>query len=373
VSRGAPFVETATTDDLARREADWQDLATRAAEPNVFAESAFLLSALRLAGAGLTVLLVWRDASRRGLIGVAALRAPPLGQGLARIWRSEQAGLAAVMFDAELVVEALAAVLAWLRARPGVAGLILPGVERDGALARAVRALSVRAALRLEEANPRRRAALVLGCAAGFEAGLEKKRRKEWARQGRRLAERGRLQARLVEGAEGIERFLALEAKGWKGARGTALGADRGRRAFARAMLGAFTERDRLQIHELVLADSAIAMGVVLRAGARAFYWKTAYDEGVGEFSPGVQLTLALSRGLEREPGLALVDSCALQDHPMIDRIWLGRIELVDFVFAAGEERAWRLGAWLAVERAGSALRERVKRIVNRLRGRKHS
>jgi len=370
VNRSVPLVETATTDELARREADWQDLATRTAEPNVFAESGFLLPALRLAGAGLTVLLVWRDASRRGLIGVAALRAPPLGQGLAQVWRSEQAGLAAVMFDAELIVEALAAVLAWLRVRPGVAGLILPGVERGGALARAVRALSARAALRFEEANPRQRAALVLG---GFEAGLEKKRRKEWARQGRRLAERGRLQARLIEGAEGIERFLALEAKGWKGARGTALGADRGRRAFARAMLGAFAERGRLQIHELALDDSPIAIGVVLRAGARAFYWKTAYDEGFGDFSPGVQLTLALSRRLEREAGLALVDSCALQDHPMIDRIWPGRIELVDLVLATGKERAWRLGAWLAVERAGSALRERVKRIANRLRGRKRS
>ena len=132
VSRGAPFVETATSDDLARREAEWRDLASRAAEPNAFAESAFLLPALRLAGAGLTVLLVWRDASRRGLIGVMALRAPPLGQGLARVWRSEQAGLAAVMFDAELIVEALEAVVAWLRIRPGVAGLILPGVEPNG-------------------------------------------------------------------------------------------------------------------------------------------------------------------------------------------------------------------------------------------------
>jgi CelD/BcsL family acetyltransferase involved in cellulose biosynthesis len=368
------FVETTTVEGLARLEPEWRDLASRAAEPNVFAGSEFLLPALRLAGAGrLTVLLVWPDASRARLIGVVALRLPPLGQGLARVWRSEQAGLAAAMFDADRIAAALEAALAWLRERRGVAGLIWAAVEPGGAVANAVHALAVRAALPLEEINPRRRAALVLGGETGFEAALEKKRRKEWARQQRRLTERGRLQTRLAEGADGIERFLALEAKGWKGARGTALAADPRRLGFARAMLGAFAERGRLQIHELALDDSAIAIGVVLRDGARAFYWKTAYDEEFGEFSPGVQLTLALSRRLEREPGLALVDSCALQDHPMIDRIWPGRIDLVDLALAVGAERGGRLRAWLAAERAASGLRERVKRLANRLRGRKRS
>jgi CelD/BcsL family acetyltransferase involved in cellulose biosynthesis len=356
------FVETTTVEGLARREPEWRDLASRAAEPNVFAGSDFLLPALRLAGAGgPTVLLAWPDESRARLIGVLALRLPPIGHGLARVWRSEQAGLAAAMFDADLIAVALEAALAWLRARPGVAGLILPTVEPGGAVARAVRAMAVRVA------------ALVLGGGAGFESALEKKRRKEWARQQRRLAERGRLQTRLAEGADGVERFLALEARGWKGARGTALAADPHRLRFARAMLGAFAERGRLQIHELALDDSAIAIGVVLRDGSRAFYWKTAYDEELGEFSPGVQLTLALSRRLEREPGLALIDSCALQDHPMIDRIWPGRIDLVDLAIAVGPERGWRLRAWLAAERAASGLRERVKRLANRLRGRKIS
>jgi CelD/BcsL family acetyltransferase involved in cellulose biosynthesis len=368
------FAETTTVEGLTRVQPEWRDLASRAAEPNAFAGSEFLLPALRLDGVGgPTILLAWPDASRARLIGVLALRLPPIGQGLARVWRSEQAGLAAAMFDAELIGEALEAVLAWLRPRSGVAGLILPAVDAGGAMARAVRALAIRAALPLEEINPRRRAALVVGGGARFEAALEKKRRKEWARQQRRLTERGRLQAGLAEGADAVERFLALEAKGWKGARGTALAAEPRRLGFAREMLGAFTERDRLRIHELALDGSAIAMGVVLRDGARAFYWKTAYDEEFAEFSPGVQLTLALSRRLEREPGLALIDSCALQDHPMIDRIWPDRIQLVDFALAVAPDRGGRLRAWLAAERAVSGLRERVKRIANRLRGRKIS
>ena len=65
-------------------------------------------------------------------------------------------------------------------------------------------------------------------------------------------------------------------------------------------MLAAFRVQGRLQIHELALDGAAIASGVVIRAGARAYYWKTAYDERLAEYSPGVQATLAMSRGLRR-------------------------------------------------------------------------
>lgn len=366
------FVEVVSPEELSLREDAWRDLARRAEEPNPFAEREFLLPALRLAGKGLEIWLVWRDDSRGALIAILVPRGPRLGLGMARIWRSEQAGLAAMMFDAAGREDALEAVMARVRARRGVAGLVIPGVEPGGPLARALRATAARSGSRLEMSNARRRAALYLG-GANFEDSLDKRRRKEWARQGRRLAERGRLESRLAGGSDGIERFLALEAKGWKGARGTALGVDAARLAFARAMLAAFAERGRLQIHELALDGKSIAAGLTLRAGSRAFYWKTAYDESYAENSPGVLLTLELSRRLARETGLALVDSCALQDHPMIDRIWPGRIELVDFALAAGASRGWRLSACVALERAWAAARERAKRIVNRLRGSKRS
>ena len=77
-----------------------------------------------------------------------------------------------------------------------------------------------------------------------------------------------------------------------------------------------------------------IAAAAVLRAGNRAFYWKTAYDERFAAYSPGVQATLDLSRRLERDPGLSLVDSCAIADHPMIDRTWRDHIELIDLALS---------------------------------------
>ena len=168
--------------------------------------------------------------------------------------------------------------------------------------------------------NPRRRAALPVGPTPRFEASLDKRRRKEWARQRRRLEERGRLEATVVvDGAAESRRFWRSRQRGWKGARGTALGADAARAAFTREMLGRFAARGQLAVHSLALDGEPIAIGLVLRSGARAFYWKTAYDERFAEYSPGLQLTLDLSRRLEREPGLTLINSCAISDYPMID------------------------------------------------------
>lgn len=368
MSIDATWVEIASVDELARRQAAWRALVDRAAEPNVFADPAFLLPALRrLAPERLTPLLIWRDTRRSALIGLIVLRKPLFGLGLARPWRSEQAGLAAMLFDRDALEGAVAAILAW--ARPRCAGIVWSAVEREGPLARALSALATRERLRLDVVNPRRRAALIVAGEERFDAGLDKKRRKDWARQARRLAERGALSADVADSEAAIEDFLGLEAKGWKGARATALAAEPERLAFAREMLAAFRERGQLQIHALALDGEAAGIGVVLLAGARAFYWKTAYDESLAEFSPGVQLTLALSRRLARESGLSLVDSCALQDHPMIDRIWPGRLEFVDLAIAPTPEGAARLGAWLAADRLARQARERLKRIVNRLRG----
>ena len=372
----AAFVETPDPRELARHEAAWLDLAARAAEPNPFAECAFVIPALlRLAPAGrVATLLVWSDAARATLIGMAAIEFARLPFGLARVWRSQQAGLAAIALDRDASAPALSAILAWLRReRRGVPGLLLPSLEANGPLARAVEVCAARESLRLETVNRRRRAALPAGPTSRFEASLDKKRRKEWARQRRRLEERGRVASNAVDDAGGVEAFLALEQRGWKGARGSALAADAARAAFTREMLARFAARGQLRIHSLALDGEPIAIGLALRSGPRAFYWKTAYDERFSEYSPGLQLTLDFSRRLEREPGLALIDSCAISGHPMIERLWRARLDLADLALAlhAGPARGFALG--LGASEARERLNEFAKRALVPLLRRKRS
>ena len=369
----AAFVETPDLQDLAGREAAWRDLAARAADANVFAGPDFLLPALaRLAPRRLAIVLVWSDAARARLIGLAVIEWPRLSLGLARVWRSEQAALAALMVDREAAGDALAALLAWAAAR-GAAGLRLPFLEAQGPTARAAAALAARRSLPLVMLETRQRAALPAGQGADFAAGLDKRRRKEWARQRRRLGERGRLETRSLDAAAGAEAFLAVENRGWKGARGTALARVEAHAAFANDMLARFAAQGALRAAALTLDDAPIAVGLALRSGARGFYWKTAYDERFAEYSPGLLLTLDLSRSLEREDGLTLIDSCAAPNHPMIDHLWRGRLDLVDLALAVRPEAAGRFARALAAARLREQARARLKAVVNKFLGRKAS
>ena len=265
---------------------------------------------------------------------------------------------------------ALEAVADWVASRwPWAVGLNLDAVNVDGGLAKALRAMAARRSLPLDASNPRLRAALACGPGGSFAALLGAKRRKEWGRARRRLEERGRLEFAWSDNRSAIEDFLALEAAGWKGERGTALVAEPNRAAFARAMLAGFASDRRLRIARLSLGGRLIASGVVLRSSGRAFYWKTAFDSAFGEFSPGVQLTLSMSRDLETEPGLALADSCADPNHSMIDRIWPARIALADYALAtrAGARLLFPLG--IAARRGKAYARGCAKRFISRRRG----
>ena len=374
----AGLVELIAPDAVAPHRAAWRDLTARAAEPNVFAEPEFVIPALACfaQAQGLRVLLVWRDAARRALIGMMVLRFPLSGFGAARVWQGNQAGLPAMMLDREAIALALQAVIDWLaRERPRIAGLLAPTLEAGGPTAAALNALAAREKLAVHTMRPRERAALAAARtpAEGIGAALGKKRAKEWARQRRRLAEGGALAFLTAPAADGVEDFLTLEAKGWKGARGSALMADPALALFTRTMLQGFAASGQLTIHRLERAGAPIAVGLVLRAQNRAFYWKTAYDETFAAFSPGVQLTLELSRALERDATIALTDSCAISDHPMIDRLWPARLALVDCIIAARPSGAARLALWLKGEELRLRLREAAKGIVNKLRGARRS
>ena len=349
MSAVAAFVDL---EALTQAAPEWRELCARACEANPFAEPAFLLPLIAYENPRVRYVLV-RENGR--LIGFATLRLPLVG--LARVWMSAYAALPACAFDAERVGVALRALLKLLVDRTRLSGLVFGFVERDGPLAAALRAAGP-----VVVASETRRTSLRLAGAAAFAASLNPKRAAKWKRQLRKLTSQGRFE--IGSGREEIEAFFAVEPRGWKGARGTALSNDPARLAFARAALGAFADFGRLDAMTLRLDGEPIAAGLVLRAGTRAFYWKTAYDEAYADASPGVQLTLAHSRRLAGTPGLMLVDSCAGEDHPMIGRVWGDELLFEDLALALRSERA--LTIWLALGRLKAAARAELKRAINR-------
>jgi hypothetical protein len=160
------------------------------------------------------------------------------------------------------------------------------------------------------------------------------KKLKELRRQRSRLGEHGAVRfdvARTPEAvAAGIEIFLALEASGWKGKRGTALGQDEGDAGFIRRATRGLADTGQCEIVTLHAGDTPVAAAIVLRHQDRAFYFKLGVDERFAKFSPGVQLTLDLTRHLCADAVLATADSTASADHPMINPIWRGRLKIGD-------------------------------------------
>jgi CelD/BcsL family acetyltransferase involved in cellulose biosynthesis len=167
-----------------------------------------------------------------------------------------------------------------------------------------------------------------------LQEALGSKKLKELRRQRHRLAEHGALRFEVARAPEQIatalETFLRLEASGWKGKRGTALIQHDGDAAFARRATIALAETGQCEIVTLHAADTPVAAAIVLRHQDRAFYFKLGIDERFAKFSPGVQLTLDLTRHLCADPAIATADSTASADHPMINPIWRGRFAIGD-------------------------------------------
>lgn len=324
---------------------EWRALAERAVEPN-----GYYLPAWELAV----------NASARGRTGVSALSAwseTPPAQGsevrligllpVVSMWRDCKIPLPALvsaspygtlctpLLDRDIAAEAARRLMAEGRAK-GAHALILRDVSLDGAAMRAFTEVMRQDGLRPRLLQSHFRACLDASRDADdlLRDALGGKKLKELRRQRNRLAEHGAVRfdvARTKDTiAAAIEIFLALEASGWKGERGTALGQDEGDAGFIRRATRELAETGQCEIVTLHAGNTPVAAAIVLRHQDRAFYFKLGIDERFAKFSPGVQLTLDLTRHLCADAVLSTADSTANAGHPMIDPIWRGRLKIGD-------------------------------------------
>ncbi|MDJ1157388.1 GNAT family N-acetyltransferase [Chelatococcus sp. SYSU_G07232] len=365
--------------DLAPVLPAWQALAAHALDRNIFCEPAFAFAAARHLDAAreLEAILVWDEGRSPALLGFFPLPTarrlfPP---GLLGLWRSELAGLGTPLVAHARAEEILATFLDAVGAYRRGAAVLLPRIEADGGLARALDALAVRTGRGLWRFEPHARAVLPAGAAP--EATLSGKKLKELRRQLRRLDEIGEVRFERARApaavAAAVERFLTLEAAGWKSARGTALLQRPDTAAFVRATMDRLALEERASVDLLMAGDRLVAAGLLLESGHRAWFWKIAYDEAFARFSPGVQLTLELARRQLQRGDIALTDSCAIADHPMIDHLWRDRMDIVDLCVAVrpGASPAASLAAWLEGRRR--RLRVAAKHAYYRFKGGKIS
>lgn len=325
----------------------WQDLADHAVEPNPFYEPWMLLPAFE-AWPGRVQFVAVEDAA--GLVGFFPLeraffyRRAPLPH--LRLWRYPHCFLGTPLVRRGYAAECLRALRAWLKNDI----LHWRDVAADGPCAAALDDSIGRFHLR-----PYKRSRALLRRHADAESyiaeALPKASRKELRRLEKRLSEKGRS---TFSETDEVEQFLELEAAGWKGERGSALGSTVAGARFFRSMALQAAARGRLMMLALELDGRPVAMKCNLLAGEGAFAFKIAYDEAYARFSPGMQLELANIRAFHARADLQWMDSCAAPDHFMLNRLWLERRPLIDVLAATGSAPGLALSA---LELAAGALR----------------
>jgi CelD/BcsL family acetyltransferase involved in cellulose biosynthesis len=317
----------------------WRALAQRAIEPNGYYLPAWELavSATARGRTSASALPAFDDLSTRliGLMPVISLWQAWKIPLPALVSAHPYGTLCSPLIDRDASAEAATRLLQ--RARDaGAHALILRDVALDGAAMASLKEMLGQSGLKPRVLSSYIRASLDAtqdGDKLLNEA-LGAKKLKELRRQRHRLAEHGAVAFDVARKPDAIrpalETFLQLEASGWKGKRGTALIQDAGDATCIRRAVPALAETAQCEIVTLRAGAIPVAAGIVLRHQDRAFFFKLGIDERFAKYSPGVQLTLDLTRHLCADPAIASADSTASAGHPMINPIWRGRFAIGD-------------------------------------------
>jgi CelD/BcsL family acetyltransferase involved in cellulose biosynthesis len=352
----------------------WDDLVLRAAEPNPFLHPIMIAAGVGQASADeASVVLAWQG---ERLVGVW-----PFVPGQARSGAPVRVLKTPVhptmpngtpVIDAELAEQALSAILDAIKSSAALPKILsVSFCNGDGPVMAALH----RACLSRGRAPAmvRRATRPYLACrqdpTAYFAQAMSSSRRRKLGQLRRRLGTRGRVELKVHRDwagvSEALERFMQLEAAGWKGISGHPfLGTEKGG-AFARAVIPPFARHGLAEIWELSLSGQAVSMAIVLRQHGKAFDWKIAYDETHGDCSPGVLLAQDYTTSFLSDGATDFADSCAADDTGLLGTLWTGRQGTVDVLLDARGSSATFLGL-RAIETCYAHARRLAKKVILR-------
>jgi CelD/BcsL family acetyltransferase involved in cellulose biosynthesis len=347
----------------------WARLASVASEPNAFAEHWFVTAALKYLSENREVRLaqVWAGDAR--LIGVIPLtHYSRYGRMPARHvsnWAHYQSFMGTPLIERGFEQAFWQALIMALDSSDWAAGFLsLTGLNEGGAVHRGL----IDAAINLGREAPTvhrfERALLASESDAEvyLNTNMRGKKRKELRRLANRLRELGPVQFSVLSNAEELPKwcddFLALEAAGWKGNEGAALANNATTANFLRVCLKGAHAADRLDFQRLDLDGRAIAMLINFRTPPGSWSFKIAYDESLARFSPGIMIELENLPRVLGDPHIEWMDSCAVENHPMINSLWAERRSIVQVSLPlAGAKRTAIYRACRAAETASARLR----------------
>ena len=316
------------------RLAQWRDLVARAAEPNPFFEPELLIPALtHLDPNGDVRLLTIRDDDRA--LAAFPVRVMPKWKhlpGTALVtWRHDYCFLGTPLVDRTALLPAVQALVEHVGSRSARL-VVLDWVASDGPVLETFDAAQHARLVMLETFE---RALLERRTDGDYLAALGKETRRRLG-QRRRALERDVGELHMVDRAAdavAYNRFLELEAAGWKGVEGTALASNPAHAAFFREVVARFAEEGRLELRSLETADgTTLAMSVRLVAGDGVFCFKVAHDERYRKYAPGLQLELDTLPEFHARAGTCWADSCTAPGNEFFEGLFPSRRRLASVV-----------------------------------------
>ncbi len=277
----------------------------------------------------------------------------------------------APLLDAQQATAILSAMLAGLAEglAPGRA-LLIRNLQTEGAVWDAFLALQRERVIAISTVETWDRAILDRSAAPTAELygtqSLSSGTRKRLRAKRRALEDQGSLALVVHDSPEAVqpafETFLALEAAGWKGRAGTALGQRPGDARYVVSVLRSMAETGRAFMLELRVGERTIGSGLFLRCSGEVFFWKTAYDETLAKESPGVLFDLMLTEWLYAQPWFRRLDTGSDASVDPASLIWKQRRPMANVVIS--------LSPWSVQGRAlvaGQKLRRWLKGLKRRV------
>lgn len=352
----------------------WDDLCARAIEDNVYYSPRYARALIDNIehDRSLRFAAVWQGPKLVALLPFTCskIELPFLGTA-ARAWQTDYTFGCAPLLDRMCSAEAAAGLIDLLSTiKEGE--WIIPTMNAHGAACRVMIEALENYDRPWRFSNAFQRASLESGGSfdGHMQTHLSSKRRRELARNRRRLEENGKVAHESHRSGAGltqaVEAFLKIEASGWKGQRGTALMCLPETRQFALDAFAASSGDSICRADVLTLNGTSIAVSLTAFAGRTGFTVKCTYDEAYRTYSPGLLLEVEIIRSFLTERWAERLDAATNGAH-VIDSLWPGRTEVADLMFTlAPRQASLRLSVLACAVHATHAAKTAVKALVQR-------
>ena len=203
------------------------------------------------------------------------------------------------------------------------------------------------------------------GFAAHVDRVIGKKRKKDIDRNFRRLKEIGTVAFERTADPDQVKSrlddFLRLEAKGWKGRKGTAFLSNHSDARFARAAFAGGGEGIEVSIDSLLVNDVPVACSLNLKVGETIFTPKCTYDEDLRKYSPGLLLEYLVIEEFYRDDEVRYMDSVVTVNDHVISDFWNETQAMGTLVLGPKGPLTWALAT---LETVAHEARETAKNLL---------